>query len=59
MRDNEGKRTHSVFLLIEHKGGNSPTLVGTGPSLSMDVDSSMANAEMVGDAGNSMERRRH
>ena len=53
------KRTYSVFLLIKHKGSNGPTLIGVGPGLSTDVDSSTANAEVVGGAGDSVERRRY
>ena len=48
-----------VFLLIKHERSNGPTLIGTGPSLSMNMDSGIANAEVVGGAGDGLERRRH
>ena len=48
-----------VLLLIVHEGGNGLTLIGTGSSLSMNVDSGMPNAEMVDSTGNGVERRRH
>ena len=51
--------TYTIFLLVEHEGSNSPTLVGTGPSLSMNMDGGTANAKVVGSARNSVEGRRH
>ena len=51
--------THSVFLLIEKKRGNSPTGVRTIAGLATDINSSAANAEMVDGAGDSARRRRH
>ena len=59
MCNNEGPGTYSVLLFIEHKGSNSPTLIGTGSSLSMNMDGSMANAEMVGSTRDGAEGRRH
>ena len=48
-----------VFLFIKHEGGNGPTHIGTGSSLPMDMDSSMADAEMVGGTRDGAEGRRH
>ena len=53
------QRTHSVFLLIEKKRGNSPTGVRTIAGLATDMNSSAANAKMVDGAGDSVRRRRH
>ena len=57
--NNGRKGTYMVFFLIEHEGGDSPTLVSSSPSLASNTDSSTADAEMVGGAGNGMEGRRH
>ena len=51
--------TYAVFLFIEHEGGNGTTLVSVVPSLSMNADGSMANAEMVDSARDGTERGRH
>ena len=51
--------TYTIFLLVEHEGSNSLALVGTGPGLSINIDSGMANAKVVGSARNSVEGRRH
>ena len=51
--------TYATLLFIIHEGGDGPTLVGMGPSLPINTDSSMANAEMVGGAWDSVEGRRH
>ena len=59
MCNNEGKGTYSVFLFIEHEGGDGLSLVGTRPSLSTNMDSSMANAEVIGGSQNGVEGRRH
>ena len=59
MCNDNGQRTYTVFLLIVHKRGNGSTLVGTGPSLSTNLNGGMTDAEMVGGARNSAEGRRH
>ena len=51
--------THLVFLLIEHKRSNGLTLIGTDPSLTMNTDSSAANAKVVGSSWDSVEGGRH
>ena len=48
-----------VLLLVEHEGSNGLTLIGMGPSLSTNADSSAANAETVGGARDGVEGRRH
>ena len=57
--EQRGQGTYVVFLLIEHKRSNGLTLIGMGPSLSTNADGSIANAEMVNSAGDSMEGGRH
>ena len=54
-----GLGTYSVFLFIEHKGGDGLTLVSMGPGLSTNMDSRTADAKMVGGARDSTEGRRH
>ena len=51
--------TYTVLLFVVHERSNGPTLIGTGPSLSMNADSSVANAKMVGGTRNGAEGRRH
>ena len=51
--------TYSVLLFVKHERGYGPTLIGAGPCLSMNMDSSTANAEVIGGARDSAKRRRH
>ena len=48
-----------ILLFVEHKGHDGMTLIGMDSSLSMNMDSSTANAKVVGGTRNSMERRRY
>ena len=48
-----------IFLLVEHKRSNGPTLIGAGPGLSMNTDGGAANAELIGSARDGTEGRRH
>ena len=52
-------RDLQILLLIVHEGGNGPTLIGMGPSLSTKADYGTANAEVIDGTGNGAERRRH
>ena len=51
--------TYVVLLFVVHEGSDGLTLIGTGPSLSTNMDSSTANAEVIGSTRNSMEGGRH
>ena len=44
-------RTYSVFLFIEHEGGDGPTSIGTSASLTMDTNCGAAPAVFVLGAG--------
>ena len=57
--EQSGQNTYLIFLFIKHEESNSPTLIGTGSSLSMNMDGSMANAEVISGARNGVEGRRH
>ena len=57
--DDNNKRAYSVFLFIEHEGGNSVTGVGTIASLTMDTNGGPTNAEVVDGARDGTRRRRH
>ena len=48
-----------ILLLVEHEGSDGPTLIGTNPSLTTDTNSGVANAKMVGGAGNGAEGGKH
>ena len=48
-----------VFLFIKHEGSDGPTLIGVGPGLATNTDSGTTDAEVIGGARNSSERRRH
>ena len=48
-----------VLFLIKHEWGYGPTGIGTIASLTMDTNSSAANAELVNGAGDSTRRRGH
>ena len=51
--------TYTILFLVVHERSNGPTLVGTGPGLSTNVDSSTANAEMIDGTRNGLEGGRH
>ena len=48
-----------VFLLIVHEGSDHTTGISMIASLTIDANSSIANAEVVDGARNSARRRRH
>ena len=48
-----------ILLFVEHKGHDGMTLIGMDSSLSMNMDSSTANAKMIGSARDGVEGRRH
>ena len=52
-------KTYTVLLFVEHEGGNSPAGVSTVASLTVDMNSSIANAKMVDGAGDGTRKGRH
>ena len=53
------ERTHSVFLFIEHEGGDGPTGIGTGTGLALDMDSSAAPAILILSSRDGVSRHWH
>ena len=59
MWNDTSQGTYTILLFIVHEGSNGPTSVGAITGLTMNMDSSVANAEVVDGTGNSARRRRH
>ena len=50
---------YMIFLLVEHEGRDGPTSIGTVAGLTIDLNGSTTDTEMVDGAGDGMRRRRH